>query len=64
VDGFFALSGRFVCRRQGVRISYDWCVAIEGLRIEALSGSLSCRRRSSCGKIGQLAEALFGESKI
>ena len=40
------------------------CEAIGGLRVEALSGSLSCRRRSSRGKIGQLVEALFGESKI
>ena len=38
--------------------------AIGGLRVEALSVSLSCRRRSSRGKIGQLAEALFGESEI
>ena len=30
------------------------CEAIGGLRVEALSGSLSRRRRSSCGKIGQL----------
>ena len=35
-----------------------------GLRVEALLGSLSCRRRSSRGKIGQLVEALFGESEI
>ena len=40
------------------------CEAIGGLRVEALSGSLSCRRRSRRGKIGQLAEALFGESEI
>ena len=40
------------------------CEAIGGLRVEALSGSLSCRRRSSRGKIGQLVEALFGESGI
>ena len=40
------------------------CEALGGLRVEALSGSLSCRRRSSRGKIGQLAEALFGESEI
>ena len=36
------------------------CEAIGGLRVEALSGSLSRRRRSSRGKIGQLVEALFG----
>ncbi len=40
------------------------CEAIGGLRVEALSGSLLRRRRSSRGKIGQLAEVLFGESKI
>ena len=40
------------------------CARFVRLRVEALSGSLSCRRQSSRGKIGQLAEALFGESKI
>ena len=38
------------------------CETIKGLRVKALSGSLSCRRRSSRGKIGQLVEALFGET--
>ena len=40
------------------------CEAIGGLRVEALSGSLSCRRRSSRGKIGQLAEGTFWENII
>ena len=40
------------------------CEAIGGLRVEALSGSSSRCRRSSRGKIGQLGEALFGESRI
>ena len=40
------------------------CARFVRLRVEALSGSLSCRRRSSRGKIGQLVEALFRESKI
>ena len=40
------------------------CEAIGGLRLEALSGSSSCRRRSNRGKIGQLVEALFKESEI
>ena len=36
--------------------------AIGGLRVEALSGSLSSRRRSSRGKIGQLAEGNLWEA--
>lgn len=30
----------------------------------SISDNFSCRRRSSRGKIGQLVEALFGESEI
>lgn len=44
--------------------SWDTCEAIEGLHVETLSGSLSCRHRSSRGKIRQPAEALFGESNF